>query len=433
VSKFNGGFAILSVTLSLVVARSAAAQVAPAPNVVVEPQVEPDPGDTSGDVPAPPEAPAPLPPPAPRAPDDDAIVPFIAASLGVGELWIENSDEQVYGRTVPFELSAGVDLGQNVALFAAGYVARIVFPISDFAQTNTVDIYGAGPGVKVRLTRPNIFIAGSAAISRLHIDHTAWDDQTSRWGVLGRLSVGRQWSVSRSWSLGLAGELTYGRMAWGGTTLPPVPSGYVAKGFSLLFSGAFGGATSESAGAPASEAHAHDGFFLNASVGVGKLWMTGGPGNVDIAGGATMLDLSAGYALTRSLGLFAAFSEVYVPSPPYTNAALADLELHGLGPGARYYLMPFNVFFEGALLISRLGYHNTFPGDGRYGLNQTSDLRPIARATIGWERWIAANWGLGVAGEALFGWLPPHQPSGYDPSPSYKVKGLSLLLSASFN
>jgi hypothetical protein len=212
----------------------------------------------------------------------------------------------------------------------------------------------------------------------------------------------------------------------------PAPGPYIAKGFALLFSGALGG-TAAGVIEQASPARTHDGFFLNASVGLGKVWMRGGYGDVDISGGATALDLSAGYEIARDLVLFAAFTEVYAPSPSYTQAYLADLELHGLGPGVRYYL-PFNVFFDGAVLISRLGYHNTFPADGRYGLNQTSDLRPVGRAAIGWEGWVAANWGLGVAAEGLFGWLPPHQgPGNNDPVPSYKLKGLSLLVSASFN
>jgi hypothetical protein len=450
VSKL-GGLPIVSVALSLLLGRSAAAQVDPAPAPEVQPQVEPAAGDTSGegDVPVPPEAPVTPPPPAPptpaplAAPADDgpSFGLFLAATVGVGELWIDNGTHQTWGQTVPFELSAGFAITPNVALFAAGYLARIVFPVDDLAKENTLDLRAAGLGVKVSLPRPDIFVAASTSISRLHIDYTTWPDETSRWGVLGRLSVGRQWSASPNWSLGLAGELTYGRMAWA-DTLPPLPGPYVAKGFSLLFSGAFGGATSGSAaGVVASEpisegadgVHAHDGFFLNASVGLGKLWLTGGYGDDAISGGARSLDLSAGYAVAGSLVLFGAFYEIFAPNPSFSRVPLADLELHGVGPGVRYYLPPFNVFFEGALLVSRIGYHDNFPGDGKYGVNETSDWRPTARASVGWEGWVSASWGLGIACEGLIGRLPSRLRPTDDSGPSYTVKGLSLLLSASFN
>ena len=107
--------------------------------------------------------------------------------------------------------------------------------------------------------------------------------------------------------------------------------------------------------------------------------------------------------------------------------------MHGAGPGVRYYLMRSNVFFEGALLVSRIGYHNLFPGDGKYTVNETSDWRPTARVSIGWEGWVSANWGVGIACEGLVGRLPSRVRPTDESGPSYTVKGLSLLLSASFN
>ncbi len=404
------GLPIVSVALSLLLGRSAGAQVDPAPEPEVQPQVAPGAG----------------------------VGPYLAAALGVGELSIDNGASQTWGQTVPFELSAGVAVTPDIALFAAGYVARIVFPVNDLTKTNTLDLRAAGLGVKAHLHRPDIFVATSTSISRLHIDYATWPDETSLWGVLGRFSVGQQWSPSPSWSLGVAGEVTYGRMAWAGA-LSPRPGPYVAKGFSLLFSGAFGGASFGSAGVVASEpasaggVHAHDGFFLNASVGLGKLWLTGGYGGVDISGGARSLDLSAGYAVGGRLVVFGAFYEIYAPNPSYLLLPLVDLELHGVGPGVRYYLMRSNVFFEGALLVSRIGYHNGFAGDEKYGVNETSDWRPTARASIGWEGWVSANWGLGIACEGLLGRLPSRLRPTDESGPSYTVKGLSLLLSASFN
>ena len=118
------------------------------------------------------------------------------------------------------------------------------------------------------LPGPNIVVAGSTSISRLHVDYatSGWEDETSLWGILGRLSVGRQWRASRDWSLGLAGELLLGRMGWADPR-PPQMSPYIARGFALQFSGAFGAASAAGvvASEPSSGRHAHDDFFLNAS------------------------------------------------------------------------------------------------------------------------------------------------------------------------
>jgi len=437
---------IASVALSFLLARSAAAQVAPAPAPEGEPQVVPAPGDSSSIVQVPPEASESPPPPPPTlaaspplAAPDDGLPFFVAATVGVGELWIKNDAAQTWGQTVPFEISGGVTLTPDLALFAAGYFARIVYPISDRAWTNTLDLRAAGLGMKFHLPGPNIFVAGSASISRLHVDYatSGWQDETSLWGILGRLSVGRQWRASRDWSLGLAGELLLGRMAWGDPPPPPQPTPYIARGFALQFSGAFGAASAASivASEPSSGRHTHDTFFLNASAGLGKLWLSGGDVNSDnhISGGSRTLDLSAGYAITGSFVLFGAFFEVFAPNPANATQPLADLEVHGVGPGVRYYLSSFNVFVEGALPVSRIGFHNRDAGDDRYGTNEISDWRPMPRAAIGWEGWVSANWGLGVAAEGLLGRAPSKIRPNSESGPSFTVKGLSLNLSATYN
>jgi hypothetical protein len=115
--------------------------------------------------------------------------------------------------------------------------------------------------------------------------------------------------------------------------------------------------------------------------------VVGGEVNSDnnISGGSRTLDLSAGYAITPSLVLFGAFFEVFAPNPANAIQPLADLEVHRVGPGVRYYLSSFNIFVEGALPVSRIGFHNRDAGDDRYGTNEISDWRPMPRAAIGWE------------------------------------------------
>ena len=65
----------------------------------------------------------------------------------------------------------------------------------------------------VQLPRPNIFLAGSLSLSQLQIDRVSEPDEASHGGIVGRLSIGTQWRTSTRWMLGVAGELTLGRMA----------------------------------------------------------------------------------------------------------------------------------------------------------------------------------------------------------------------------
>jgi hypothetical protein len=78
------------------------------------------------------------------------------ASLGVGELWVDNGVYATGGRTVAFELSGGVAVTRNLTLFAAVHGARIVLPVSTEAKTDALYLYGAGPGLEYHLPRPSI-------------------------------------------------------------------------------------------------------------------------------------------------------------------------------------------------------------------------------------------------------------------------------------
>lgn len=139
---------------------------------------------------------------------------FARASVGVGELWIHDPSYAQWGRIIPLEVAGGVAVAPRLALFGAFYGTRIVAPISDEYRLSSVTLYGMGPGVQWQLEQPNVFIAGSVSVSRLHIDRAdTQPDGTSHWGILGRLSLGTQWRAAPHWWLGLAGELTLGRMA----------------------------------------------------------------------------------------------------------------------------------------------------------------------------------------------------------------------------
>src|SRR5437868_11264823 len=80
----------------------------------------------------------------------------------------------------------------------------------------SLDLYGAGLGLKLYLTPRAFFLSGSASLARLHdegfIDSNLSLNETSHWGVVGRFAAGREWPISPRWSLGAAGELQLGTM-----------------------------------------------------------------------------------------------------------------------------------------------------------------------------------------------------------------------------
>ncbi len=374
----------------------------------------------------------------PEAPPVSPEIPrfFARVSLGVGELWINDGLYSQWGRAVPLEVAGGLAIAPTVALFASVYAAPVVLRSSDEAELSGLNLYGAGPGVLVSLGRPNIFIGASASVSRLHIDRTGQPDATSHWGILGRLSVGTQWRVSPRWSLGLAGELTLGRMGWPQTGLEPEPEAYIAKGFALLFSGTVGSPSAETAGAaegePAPE-HDHAGFYLNAGLGVGQIWVTGGIGTGGISGLAAPLDLAIGWALTPSLVAFGDFYDAYAPRPAFAIIPLTDLELTGVGPGVRYDWRPFDLYGTASVLVSRINYHSELPADHRYQIDQTSDWGLMGRVSVGKQWWVSARWGLGLAAEAVLGRAQTGFPGYDDAAHAYTIKGLAGLVSACFD
>jgi hypothetical protein len=379
---------------------------------------------------------------------------YAEARLGVGELWVslnenwDTGDSAIWGRTYPLGLSAGFAVTAKLILLGDCFWVHPLGPVSDFAHVATFNLFGVGPGLKYYAPR-DTFVSSSLLFSRLAWDngnsswhiapYDSWSEK-SRWGIAVRLSVGKEWWVSPSWWVGLGGEVMAGRMEH-----EVDDQAYTTKGFSLLFSSGFNTPASHASGSASaltpstavtgesgdSGYHTHDGFYLNVSLGPEWLWAHRKVNDSTISGRGTSLALSAGYAVVRHLVLFGEFYEAQVINPSYQSYGLSDLGLHGLGPGLRCYLVPVNLFLSGSLLLARLNSHDENPGDDTRGFNIVSDWSIMGRASIGKEWWLSANWGLGFDAGFLLGWLP--EQGMIVGSRSITVKGLSLLVSASFN
>ena len=323
--------------------------------------------------------------------------------------WIKNDAAQTWGQRSRSRFG-DVTCTPDLALFAAGYFARIVYPISDRAWTNTLDLRAAGLGMKFHLAGPNIVVAGSASIRGCTSTTRPSGGKTRRrsrasWGASPSAGNGAHRATGRS-----ASRASCCSAGWRGEILPaPQPAPYIARGFALpvlgrVRRGLRGGRRRERAQL---RAPPHDNFFLNASAGLGKLWLTGGEVDSDnnISGGSRTLALSAGYAITPSLVLFGAFFEVFAPNPANAIQPLADLEVHGVGPGVRYYLSSFHIFVEGALPVSRIGFHRS----GTRGMTGMAPTRSARLAPHAARRDRLGEMGLRQLGTGV---APPRASSG---------------------
>jgi hypothetical protein len=124
------------------------------------------------------------------------------------------------------------------------------------------------------------------------------------------------------------------------------------------------------------------------------------------SGTSVLFDVALGGAITPNLVIFGEFVGHMIPDPTYKvsgypseNWSGDTFNAIGIGPGLSYYIMPENMFVSGSLLFQALtlsSRHSDYSAD-------------VANSGIGFslmlgkEWWVAADWGLGVAGQFLFG------------------------------
>lgn len=355
---------------------------------------------------------------------------YVNARIGLGELSTtipsDGEDTYAFGGTFPVGFEVGLAATSSVVIFADAYDAHVFASLANRRSIGPLGLYGLGPGAKYYFNPSNTFVSGSLLFSQLRFwpqDSDSAVPDPSRWGMTARLAVGREWWLGPNWAAGLSGEVTLGRMAVSPVRSSDPELDYTAKGFALVFSGSFNYPPSEAPDADAAQDeadlsrgyHTHDGFYADARMGVG--YLRGIPGE----GRSYPRGISIGGALSRGFVLFGEYYDVMIYGPT-SDPYVAALQFRGLGPGGKYYLMPWNAFISGSLLlVGRLSQRND--GDWRTGnASQIKSTRIAGRASLGKEWWVSANWGIGVAGEVLVGRLTDRTMIGY-----------SLLLSASFN
>jgi len=391
------------------------------------------------------EASAPGTPAPPSSPSSFGL--YLDMQVGMGRLWPRvGAPFWITGTSIPLALSAGIHVTKAVVLFGELSDIHMFGPSAAGGPLlYSLDLYGVGLGLKYYLTPRAWFLSVSASLAQLHYEGLtdisgSFRSETSRWGVLARMAVGREWPISPSWSLGAAGEVQWGTMDVGDNFQGKVYDGgeptngapYTIKGLSLLGLATFNPSAKREPGEAEATSpvpagyHTHDGVYANASVGPGWLWVTGRAPQ-ELSGRGTSLALSAGYGFADHLVAFGEFSETKVNGPAGdTDAAL---EWYGFGPGLRYYLLPSNVFFSGSLLLSRVARSYPPPGiEGTDASTRPSGWGPTGQISAGKSWRLLGKLGVGIAAELGLG-----KVAGNGDWSTSTVKELSLLASVSFN
>ena len=182
--------------------------------------------------------------------------------------------------------------------------------------------------------------------------------------------------------------------------------------------------------------HEHEGFMLRLGIGGGYLNMSAEEGGTEVSvnGPSGVLNIALGANLSPGLIIYGElFGNAIVDPNVEVNGDEFETEdasasIGGVGVGLAYYL-PANLYFSGTLSVSQLRFtQDTLDGTDEY----ETDLGPAFTAQIGKEWWVSDNWGLGLAGQFLFGSLKDEDED-FGGDVTWTTTGLSLLFSATYD
>jgi hypothetical protein len=142
---------------------------------------------------------------------------YLRPDLGVGYLSIASgggaSELAASGLAGFFGLHVGASVSDDLILAAHLFTGAASDPeltvggASPGLSDASVGVVGIGPELTWYFTPSNAYVTASVAVTRLTLD-TPVLDETSDAGLGGRLGIGKEWWVSRSWGLGLVGHVT---------------------------------------------------------------------------------------------------------------------------------------------------------------------------------------------------------------------------------
>ena len=189
---------------------------------------------------------------------------------------------------------------------------------------------------------------------------------------------------------------------------------------------------------PAPGYQEHDGFFLRLAIGPGFGGYVGS-GTAKVANGLVSfsdptdkgfilgLPFAIGSAVATDLILHLQFR---VDTPPVDESSVRlDVNTGVVGPGVTRYFMPFNVFVTASVGLAFTWYdlasgydsgNTTHHGDTKYAYGVGVE------AMVGKEWWVSANWGLGMAFDANYGYSANEDVT-------FHTYGMKVLFTATYN
>lgn len=177
----------------------------------------------------------------------------------------------------------------------------------------------------------------------------------------------------------------------------------------------------------------HNGLLVRLSLGAGFNTATlhGADPGLTLSGLGGMGSFAFGGMIADNLALNADLFAMTVFEPQVTagdvdlgDAKKTTLTIGGLGVGATYYLMPINIYFAASVGIAT-GTVRTKRGG--LVIEGESDPGFGANFMIGKEWWVARQWGIGLALQAILASLPDKNDE------RVTAFGIGLLFSATYN
>jgi hypothetical protein len=178
--------------------------------------------------------------------------------------------------------------------------------------------------------------------------------------------------------------------------------------------------------------HTHDGFFLRAQLGGGisSLQSTTNGVKTVVGGGGGAFGLAIGGVIAHNLILYGAYFESVAENPDVqvggtsVTSPIGQTDWQGVGPGLAYYCGPLNLYFGGAIAMTRFWMHDQSGNQldsSKAGLGL--DLE------VGKEWWVSRNWGVGIA----LRFAGSSMKDQNDPTLTWSAGAASVLFSATYN
>ena len=137
---------------------------------------------------------------------------FLRMDLGVG--WSSSfvSGTDVSGPGAGIGIGIGGNVADNLALFGqlVGTSAAKPKVGGRDAGIDSLSFGGLGIGLTYYLMPQNVFFSGVLGLGTLTERLSGFPDHNSNPGLIARLGFGKEWFVSRTWGLGIAGYLNLG-------------------------------------------------------------------------------------------------------------------------------------------------------------------------------------------------------------------------------